>query len=714
MDKRAAEQYLDKIFGTRQGHVAVAYKDKGQSWQECQFAWPADRNKLLGWAEVHADANIFINPALRRDAHTRKKGDMQPTPWLWADVDFQAVPADKLEDVHARIKELGTYIVSSGTGDNAHVYVELDKPVEHEDFIKLNTGLRDYLYGDNKQADNSLLRLPGTTNWKTDTGSPVAVRGGNGKKVTKPSLLKRRQFRDAKVPTDAVSQDWTFVEVDGLSRRMVRKVQMPVEEALGRYGARNKAVWAITKDLHKAGLGPDEVHSLMDKFPAALDKMAEENGYDVHSDVARCLARIAQTEAEIESIEQTGDEEMSEVSDEDHRAELVNEGVERELIRREVRRAADALEALQGHTEPPDDASESLDDALSAPPEPVQYLIDGLCSATGTVVITGQYKSGKTHLMISSLIRSLADNEPFLGVKQIWVPDEGAVVGHWNLEMSRLDLVDKYARPAGFKNPHNVKLAHWQGYRLNILSALGKAAAVEWLKTRSVKVWTIDSWSALCRMAGVDPNDNKEVGDLLGAVTEIKVEAGVQAVFLLAHTARSSGDSDKPGTRGASALDETVDTRWMFTVDKNDIRFLQAEGRGTQMPSTSLDFNEETGRSTLGTSSRQSIAAEGWVQEILRIVNMQGDKGITESALWTKMKEIRGIAKPKAVEYMIEAEESGMIRREKGRPVGQHGGREAWIHYPAVKVEGKGMNATPADVDMRDVRVRKKRRPTEE
>src|ERR1041384_1192524 len=125
MDKRAAGQYLDQLFGKRTGYVAAAYKDGGESWQECQFAWPADRAKLLGWAEAHADANVFVCPALRRDAHTRKKGDMQPTSWLWADVDMQNVPEEKRADVEARISSLGTLVVHSGSGDNRHVYVNL-------------------------------------------------------------------------------------------------------------------------------------------------------------------------------------------------------------------------------------------------------------------------------------------------------------------------------------------------------------------------------------------------------------------------------------------------------------------------------------------------------------------------------------------------------------------------------------------------------------
>ena len=117
MDKCAAEQYLDRLFASRTGHIAVAYKDQGQSWNERSFAWPSQKSALLGWAEIHKDANIFICPAIRKASDTRKKGDMQPSRWLWADVDWQSVPADRVADVKARIAELSTLTVASGSTD---------------------------------------------------------------------------------------------------------------------------------------------------------------------------------------------------------------------------------------------------------------------------------------------------------------------------------------------------------------------------------------------------------------------------------------------------------------------------------------------------------------------------------------------------------------------------------------------------------------------
>lgn len=715
MNKRAAEQYLDRIFAGKTGHVAVAYKDKGQSWNERSFAWPEDKGKLLGWAEVHKDANVFICPALRKASDTRKKGDMQPSRWLWADVDWQGVPHTRVADVKARIAELGAFTVASGSTDtsgldNVHVYVELNEPVPHEQFIKLNTGLRDYLYADNKQADNSLLRLPGTTNWKTEQGSLVREQESSGITVASAALMKRRAFRDAKVPADAELSDWSMVDVSDLNlpRRLMRQLAMTPEEAKSRYGARNTAVYALTKDLYQRGLDADQIHTLMDKFPAALDKAAEENGYDRHLDVDRCLARIKQAEdaiveAETEDLDDQIEDEFPELSKEQADAELIEEGVEKELLRRAIKRAADQAESSSDHTPPPTDATTWLHDALMMPPAPVQWLIEGMCSADATVVIAGQYKTGKTKLMIASLISSLVDGEPFLGVKPVHVPEGGAKVGHWNLEMSGLDLIDKYMRPVGYKNPHNIKIANWRGYSVNILTEPGKTDAVEWLK--GCDVWTVDSWTALCRMCGVDPNSGKEVGMLLGRIEEIKVEAGVRVCFFLAHTARASAESDKPGTRGASELDDHVDSRWMLTVDKSDVRFIQSEGRDTQMSAISLDFNEETGRSTIGAVTRESAARDGAVQTVVKAVKAHG-RPVNKTTLIKKLREAKMSARV-AGDAIEEAVEGGwIVHTAVERPGGGRAMQMFSLTADEAPADDRRQNATPREVNLSTVSLR--------
>lgn len=719
MDNGAAAQYLDMIYGTRQGYVAVAYKDPkdttSKGWQETQFAWPSGKDQLLGWARKHATVgrNVFVCPAVRTTPR-RIKGDMDASQWLWADVDMQNVPDNRYAEIQRRIAEMGTYVVSSGTGENVHAYVKLTKAVGPEDHAKLNTGLRDYLLADNKQADNSFLRLPGTTNWKTEAGSEVAVRGGHGKAKAQASLMAIPAFKRAKVPMDAEAIPWEFVEVEGMTRRMRSIIEMPIEESVAKYGNRHKAVWATTKDLYvKWGMGPDEIHSLMGRYPAALSKAADENGYDVHRDIDRCISSIRATEAltdeETADIEDDVFELATDADDEAEFETNVDRLVKAKLAHREAEKRARAVEAERSWVQPPPTVSRSLTDALSVPAEPEPFLIDGIMPIRGNVILTAQYKSGKTDLLMGSLARSLADAVPFLSHFEVACPEAGLRVGHWNLEMDEGFLIDQYIRPTGYENTDNLIVASLQGYRVSLLSELGRAWTVAWLKDNEVKVWTIDSIAQLARMAGVSENSNDEMSQLFGTISEIKTEAGVDVCMLIAHTGRAQQEEGKEHARAATVIDDWPDFRWVMTVDGSDVRWLQVQGRGKPLKPSSLLYDADTHRYTFEGKTKGKADTEGWVQVIMGLVNARGEQGLTENSLFNLMKAHKSIGKISAVEFMVEASDNGFIMRKKGAT--GRGGKAPWMHYPVQTTKGKveGHDATPGPVDLTGVKDRGRR-----
>jgi hypothetical protein len=718
MDKRAAGQYLDSLFGKRTGYAAVAYKDKGESWQEQTFAWPKDRTKLLKWAEIHADANIFICPALRKSP-IRNKGDMLPTRWLWADVDMDKVPVERRTEVSDRIDELGSIVVASGTGDNRHVYVQLTEPVDLAEHFRLNAGLKDYFYADAKHADNSLLRLPGTTNWKTEVGSPVEVyRADNDTICTVDHLMSKRAFQKARKDVEVSSVAWEVAETEGLPRRIKAMTQMSSAEAIARYGSRHKAVWAVAGELHKRGLEPDQIHTLMDAFPPALDKNDDEhNGYDVHRDVEKRLIWDRANEVNEEPDEDEGFELATEQDDLEEFEREVDLLAHAELRRMAARRRAKEIEAERSWVAPPADVSWSLSGVLNDPPEPSQYLIGppsdgsrGLAGVKHNVIITAQFKTGKTKFVIATIAKSLADGEDFLGVAP--VPHEGTVVGHWNCEMDPSEMAADYVIPAGIENTDNLHGADLRGYRVNILSAQGRQWAIDWLVSRNVKVWTIDSLARLARMAGVSEKDNDEMFDLLMALDEIKIAAGVNVVFLITHTGREKHDEGKERARGATAIDDWCDARWIMT-EESGVRFLAVDGRGVGMETSSLNYDEETGRSTLGGMSKTQSHAHGWEQVAMEIVNSMGpDRPLSESVLAKKLIEraraaSKRLGKETAKRHIIEAAENGFIVRkhEKGAR-----GPMVWNHYPVVKPEGdRRRRGTPQVVDLSVVKLGRRR-----
>lgn len=704
MDVNAAIDYLNRLFGHSSGHVAVAYKDPQDSWQESQFSWPKDKRKLIGWVRVHQDANIFICPALRNDAHTRKKGDGVALRWLWADVDWEKVPTARKDLVRKRIEQMGSYVVGSGTGDNVHVYVDLGQEVSIEEFTRLNTGLRDYLYADNKQADNSLLRLPGMTNWKTPQGSAVRVVGGHSRRRRPAALLKLRAFQKAKgFSADIDSYTWDRVDVSEVPGRLRRLVRMDSDEAVGRYGSRHKAVWAVAGELHKGGLNEDQIHTLMDRFPPAEDKCDDEHGaYDVHKDVARRLQYARGQELDMEEEDTPA---FQELTDEEGKALALDEMVEKILARREAMRIADRLEAERGFSAPPPETSWDLSEVLSRPAEPMPYLIGprvtgelGLAGAKHNVIITAQYKTGKTTFLVGSLIQSLADGQPFLG--QFPVPEAGVVVGHWNCEMESQELIDQYIRPVGITNVDNLKGLNLRGYGVNILTPVGKAWTVAWLKDRKVKVWTIDSLARLARMAGVSEKDNEEMLNLLMAVDEINAEAGVDVCFIIAHTGRMQQEEGSERARGATVIDDWPDARWVMTRD-GETRFLAVEGRGVRLSTTALVFDPVTMRSVLGIGDKADVRIVGGVQAVMSVV--EEHPGIRKRALEEQVKKLMKCGVGAAREFIDEAVEGQFIGKPR-RDSGQRGGRPSFIYYPNEKPDlGRGGNgtATPRVMNLR-------------
>jgi hypothetical protein len=738
MDKRAAAQYISKLFGTGQGFVAVAHKDKNESWEERTFAYPSEKAKVVSWAAEHADGNVFICPALRATP-TREKGDGVNLRWLWADVDWDKVPENKREEVRKAILSLGAMEVASGTGRNMHVYVPLDREVDRDEHYRLNSGLRALLYADAKHADNSLLRLPGTTNWKTEAGSPVKmVKASEGQWQPGRLQADHKAFRDVRV-TDTASggSEWLSVDVSDLPRRIHRLVTMDVAQAEVKYKKRHRAVWGVTRELFKRGLSDDQIHTLMDNFPPAIDKNEEEhNGYDVHRDVGRCLAAqhiaedAALTEDEAEAIQEEAMDAADDATDDDAFAKDVKAAADRELVRRAGSKLARQMEAERAWREPPMDASWTLTRVLVDPPPPAQHLIGippggkrGMAGVKHNVIITAQFKTGKTKFVIASIAQSLCDGTDFLGHVPVHTPEGGVVVGHWNCEMDPAEMAADYVIPAGIENTHNLRGVDLRGHRVSLLSELDKAWAIRWLKGEipdqdgnyppPVKVWTIDSLARLARMAGVSEKDNDEMFDLLMAIDEIKVQADVDVVFLITHTGRTQMEEGKERARGATAIDDWCDARWIMTEDSG-IRFLTVDGRGVGMDKASMDYDEATGRSTWAGLNGAQTVAHGWEQVAMELVNGMGEgRPITESVLVTRMQErAKAVGKKLGVntakQHIIEAAENGYIVRKK-EPGAR--GPLVWNHYMVTKPENdRTRKATPRDVNMALAKPRRDRK----
>jgi len=655
------EHYLDMLFGDEEGFVAVAAK--GEGWEESQFSWPAGRGRLLRWVERHIDTdNIFICPALRSEKR-RVKGDGVSLDWLWADIDWEKVN-DK-PAVMAAIKQLQPALVYSGTGKNLHVYLHLSREVTIEEHYRLNQGLRDLLEADAKHPDNSLLRLPGTYNRK---GKPVEViwRRMASMVWAPEDLLEIPAIRDTRIVHEKAVGDGTYekVSLEGLPGYARRVGKMESDEAIDRFGSRHGAVYQVTLKLIKLGLSRDQIHTALEEFPPGLEKQEDEQGYDLHRDIDRCIARhptlepVPEELAEAPGIVEISDEEYEQEKAAEEEDDL-DQAARKWVWRQRVEERGRQMLAHAAFLPPPDEATVLFSERLEEEPEDVEYLVEGLASVGDNVSITGQFKSGKT-LFVCNLVRSLAAHTPFLD--RFKVDQLGAgTVGFWSLEMTQAVLENRYMRPQGMTEDQasNLIIWHGRGYGIPLLSGTGRQWAIDWLKRELVEVWVIDSFARICAMSGVEANDNDQVLRLLKTLDEIKKASGVSEMFLIAHTGRGLEAGNR--ARGATVFDDWADARWILTRD-DSIRFLQVEGRDVELEKTSLGFDAETKHLTLGVDPAAALR-KGSVQTVVDIV--RENPGIGKTALTIKVREsrMRGYSQNQAIAALIdEAADLGLVR----------------------------------------------------
>lgn len=169
-----ATQYAQLVDPTSSHRFGWAIKPIAGGWHEKPVAPFADIITAARSLDLSQNS-VFICPAPRNpSSKTRKSMDAAPCQVVW--VDYDAQKADK-PFPHALLKKLEPYltIVESGTPGNLHIYGKLLKPVKCRDLRILNFAMAEAFSGDIKWSDESLLRLPGSFNPKTEAQRPVRI-----------------------------------------------------------------------------------------------------------------------------------------------------------------------------------------------------------------------------------------------------------------------------------------------------------------------------------------------------------------------------------------------------------------------------------------------------------------------------------------------------------------------------------------------------------
>jgi Bifunctional DNA primase/polymerase, N-terminal/AAA domain len=342
-------------------------------------------------------------------------------------------------------------------------------------------------------------------------------------------------------------------------------------------------------------------------------------------------------------------------------ADALTAEISRQRLTRTARKHLDDEAAIAAFREPP--SRYDLAEELTIVDPPITYLVEGVFPAGANVLLTAQYKAGKTTL-VNHLTRCLADEEKFLGV-HVTARLSGRIA-LFNYEVDERQY-RAWLRELGVHNPEAVSVLNLRGYRLPILTTTVEDWIVAWLESRGVQLWVVDPFARAFVGSGISENDNTQVGAFLDALDVIKTRAGVSELVMPTHTGRVEFEEGSERARGATRLDDWADVRWMLTKDTSETRYFSATGRDVDCAETALKFEEPTRQLAVVGGTRRQTRKDRVYDAALSVV--EANPGIGLDRLRRAIREIVDKTSNDAIATAIEkAEDRHEIRVERQGP----------------------------------------------
>jgi hypothetical protein len=269
-------------------------------------------------------------------------------------------------------------------------------------------------------------------------------------------------------------------------------------------------------------------------------------------------------------------------------------------------------EALPPITYPP---VTPLTELLDEPDETVCYRIDELAPKQGNVILSAQFKAGKTSL-INNLVRSLADSDPFLGKFTVHQPAEHLILIDTELGKT---TVRRWLRD---QNIHNTAAV------ADVITLRGRVSDFNILDDK-----TRDYWATRFRDLGCDYlildclrpcldalglDENRDVGKFLVAFDALLADAGILDSFIAQHMGHTNERS-----RGDSRLQDWPDALWRMVREDDDPaspRFFTAYGRDVDVHEGRLGFDPATRRLTYANGSRRDTKTEAAAMAVIAVL----------------------------------------------------------------------------------------------
>lgn len=256
----------------------------------------------------------------------------------------------------------------------------------------------------------------------------------------------------------------------------------------------------------------------------------------------------------------------------------------------------------------------SLADLLAEPDEPTQWLVEDVAPIGSRIMLSAQYKSGKSTLR-DNLIRSLVDGVPFLGRFDVCVPPRRVAVIDDELSPN---MIRRWLGSQGIKNTEAVSVVALRG-RVGSFNVLDERCRAQW--ANCLRQLGIDYLIFDCLRPALDAlglSEDKDAGKFLVAFDALLDDAGIPDAAIVHHMGHSNERA-----RGDSRLQDWPDAIWRMvrhTEEPNSARFFSAFGRDVDVPEGRLTFDPQTRHMTYTPGSRADMKSEGAMVAVIEML----------------------------------------------------------------------------------------------
>lgn len=315
-------------------------------------------------------------------------------------------------------------------------------------------------------------------------------------------------------------------------------------------------------------------------------------------------------------------------------------------VRAQAREMHDAERHAAGWKAPEDFGS--LKNELTLPDEAPRFRVAGLLGQGHNAVLVAGRKAGKT-TTVNELVRSLVDDEPFLGRFEVTPAVGDVAIFNYEVESAQYR---RWLREVGIVNTGRVHVLHLRGKALPVADARVRAWVTDWLREREIETWIVDPYSRAYVGSVDNGNDEAKVGTFLDHLDRIKAEAGVAQLVMPVHSPKAKAEAGEESAIGSQRLEAWPDALWYLTRDlESGSRFLRAEGRDIDHPEEKLAFDESSRRLSIGGHDRATEKRRGDQSAVEAFVRANPGCGFNDIAgglEWGKeraQKAVKGCAK---------------------------------------------------------------------